>query len=110
MSYVYLFIAILSEVTATSTLKATQEFSRIGPSLIVIAGYISAVYFLTLSLRVIPVGISYAIWSGVGLTLVTLAGYIFYHQRLDLPALFGILLIISGVVTIRLFSTSSSMG
>lgn len=109
MSYVYLAIAILSEVTATSTLKATHEFTRIFPSVVVVVGYLSAVYFMALSLRVIPMGIVYANWSGIGIILVTFNGYFFYSQRLDLPTVFGIALILAGVVTIQLYSQNSGI-
>jgi small multidrug resistance pump len=109
MSYIFLGLAILSEVTATSTLKATEEFTKLFPSLIVIAGYLSSLYFMTLSLRTIPVGIVYASWSGVGMVLITCAGYFFYSQRLDVPAMLGIALIISGVATIHLFSQNSGI-
>lgn len=101
MDYLYLLIAILSEVIATSTLKATAEFTRLWPSLVVVAGYCSAIYFLTLSLRQIPVGIAYAIWAGLGIVLVAIAGAIFYKQALDWPAMLGIAFIISGVVMIN---------
>jgi len=109
MSYIFLGLAILSEVTATSTLKATEEFTKIFPSLIVVTGYLSSLYFMTLSLRTIPVGIVYATWSGIGIILITCAGYFFYSQRLDMPAMLGIALIIAGVGTIHLFSQNSGI-
>jgi small multidrug resistance pump len=109
MSYIFLGIAILSEVTATSTLKATEEFTKLFPSLIVVAGYLSSLYFMTLSLRTIPVGIVYATWSGIGMVLITSAGYFFYSQRLDFPAMLGIALIIAGVATIHLFSKNAGI-
>ncbi len=104
MHYLYLTIAIISEVVATSTLKATREFTRLAPSLVVAAGYASAFYFLTLTLRVIPVGVAYALWSGLGIVLVAGAGFFIYGQRPDLPAVIGIVLIMSGVVVINVFS------
>jgi len=85
MHYLYLTIAIISEVVATSSLKATREFTRLAPSLVVAAGYASAFYFLTLTLRVIPVGVAYALWSGLGIVLVAGAGFFIYGQRPDLP-------------------------
>jgi small multidrug resistance pump len=106
VSYLYLALAILSEVIATSTLKSTAEFSRLLPSLIVVVGYASAFYFMTLSLRSIPIGISYAIWSGVGTVLIAAIAAIFRRQFLDIPALVGIGLIIGGVIVINLFSKS----
>lgn len=106
VAYLYLALAILSEVVATSTLKSTAEFSRLLPSLIVVVGYAAAFYFMTLSLRSIPIGISYAIWSGVGTVLIAAIAAILHRQLLDLPALVGIGLIISGVIVINLFSKS----
>jgi small multidrug resistance pump len=107
MHYLYLAIAILSETVATSLLKASAEFTRLWPSVGVVLGYASAFYFMTLTLRVIPVGIAYAIWSGVGIVLVTAAAWIFYGQKLDAPALAGSGLIVAGVLVINLFSKSA---
>ena len=104
MVYVYLGLAIVTEVAATSALKASHQFTKLIPSLIVIIGYGSSFYLLTLVLRTIPVGLTYAIWSGLGIVLVTLAGAVFYRQVPDAPALAGMGLIIAGVVTIHLFS------
>ena len=106
MQWVYLAVAIVSEVIATSALKAAQGFTRWLPSLLVVAGYASAFYFLSLTLRSIPLGVSYAIWSGVGVALVTLVGWALYDQRLDLPAFIGIGLIIAGVLVLNVFSRS----
>ncbi|HZH16088.1 MAG TPA: multidrug efflux SMR transporter [Archangium sp.] len=107
-AYVYLAIAILAEVIATSSLKATAEFTRPWPSLLVIAGYGIAFYCLTLSLRVIPVGIAYALWSGLGIVLVATAGYLLYQQKLDAPAILGMAMILGGCLVINLFSKSSA--
>ena len=104
MTYFYLTIAIIAEVAATSALKASEEFTRLVPSLIVVIGYGVAFYFMTLVLRVIPVGITYAIWSGLGIVLVTVAGIFLYKQVPDLPALIGMGLIVAGVVVINVFS------
>jgi len=106
MTYVYLAIAILAEVIGTSALKASQEFSRFWPSVIVVVGYGCAFYFMTLTLRVLPIGITYAIWSGIGVVLVTLAGIVLYKEIPDLPAILGIGLIVSGVILINGFSKS----
>ncbi len=106
MSYLYLAIAILAEVIGTSALKATQGFTRFWPSAVVVLGYGVAFYFLSLALRTIPVGVAYAIWSGVGVALITLIGWVVFHQKLDGPALFGIALIVAGVVVIQFFSGS----
>ena len=106
MNWLYLTIAILSEVIATSALKSADGFSRLGPSLLVVIGYASAFYFLSLTLRSIPLGIAYAIWSGVGVALVSIIGWIIYHQTLNAAALTGIALIVAGVVILSLFSTN----
>ncbi|WP_348946475.1 multidrug efflux SMR transporter [Chitinibacter sp. FCG-7] len=107
MNWLYLAIAIIAEVIATSALKATAGFSRLLPSLLVVAGYGTAFYFLSLTLRSIPLGIAYALWSGVGIVLVSMVGWLLYRQSLDLPAMVGIALIISGVLVINLFSKTA---
>lgn len=101
-----LAIAIIAEVVATSTLKMTAEFTKLVPSLIVIFGYAVAFYCMTLSLRVLPVGIMYAIWAGLGIVLVAVIGWVVYKQVLDFPAVLGLTLIIAGVIIINVFSTS----
>ena len=108
MTYLYLALAIIAEVAATSALKASEEFSRLIPSLIVVVGYGAAFYFMTLVLRVIPVGVTYAIWSGLGIVLVTVVGFFLYRQTPDIPAMLGMGLIISGVVVIHVFSRTYS--
>ncbi len=104
MSYVYLGIAIVAEVIATTALKSAEGFTRLWPSLVVLAGYGTAFYLLSLCMRTIPVGVVYAIWSAVGILLVTLLAWMIHGQRLDLPAGLGMLLIVAGVVVIQLFS------
>lgn len=99
-------IAIIAEVIATSALKTTNEFTRLWPSVIVILGYGVAFYFMTLSLRVLPVGIMYALWAGLGIVLVAMIGWIVHRQSLDIPAIIGLTLIVAGVVVINLFSDS----
>ncbi|MDQ8699331.1 multidrug efflux SMR transporter [Hyphomicrobium sp. LHD-15] len=106
-SQLALMIAILSEVAATSALKASDGFRNLVPSLIVVVGYGTAFYFLSLALRTIPMGIAYAIWSGVGIVLISLAGWLAYGQKLDLAALAGIGLIIAGVFVLNILSGSS---
>jgi len=108
MKYVYLLIAILSEVAATTALKASDQFTRLWPSVIVVLGYASAFYFMSLTLKSIPVGITYAIWSGIGIVLISVTSYVFYHQKLDTPAIIGMAFIITGVLIINLFSKSTS--
>jgi len=107
VSYLYLSIAIISEVVATSTLKATEEFTRVWPSIVVVIGYALAFYFLTLTLRTIPIGIAYALWSGIGIVLVVIAGFILYNQSVDLAAVVGIGLIVLGVAVINVFSKTA---
>ena len=99
-------IAILFEVMATTALKSSNEFTRLLPSVLVVVGYLTAFYFMTLSMRVLPVGIMYAIWSGVGIVLISVLGWFFYRQALDVPAIIGMGLIIAGVVVINVFSKS----
>lgn len=103
-NWLFLVIAILSEVMATSSLKASDGFSRLWPSLAVIIGYGISFYFLALTLRVIPMGVVYAIWSGIGIVLITLMGWLLFSQKLDLPALLGVGLIAAGVVVMNFFS------
>lgn len=107
MNYLYLAIAIVAEVIATSALKASEGFTRLWPSLIVGIGYFVAFYFLSLTLRTITVGVAYAIWSGVGIVLVAIIGWLVLGQKLDAPAIGGMGLIIAGVVVINLFSKST---
>ena len=105
-SYLYLAIAIAAEVCATSALKASESFTRLWPSVVVVIGYAIAFGFLSLTLRTIPVGISYAIWSGVGIVLISAVGWVWFGQALDTPALIGLALIVAGVLVVNLFSKS----
>ena len=107
MAYLYLAIAILSEVMATVSLKASEQFSRFFPTIIVLIGYLNAFYFLSLSLRSIPIGSAYAIWSGFGMVLVSVSGYFVYKQKLDFPAIVGIFFILLGVLILTLFSKTT---
>ncbi|MHC1745187.1 MAG: multidrug efflux SMR transporter [Syntrophobacteraceae bacterium] len=102
--WIFLSVAIVSEVVATSALKASEGFSRLWPSLVVVAGYATAFYFLSLTLKTIPVGVVYAIWSGAGITLIALVGWVFFDQSLDVPAIIGMLLIVAGVMVLNVFS------
>ncbi|TDY35018.1 small multidrug resistance pump [Janthinobacterium sp. 75] len=106
MTYFYLAIAIVAEVVATSALKASESFSRLWPSVITVVGYSIAFWCLSLTLKVIPTGIVYAIWSGVGIVLISAVGWFWFKQSLDTPALIGLGLIIAGVLVINLFSKS----
>ncbi|OWT72859.1 QacE family quaternary ammonium compound efflux SMR transporter [Achromobacter sp. HZ28] len=104
MKWMYLAIAIVAELIATSSLKASEGFTRLLPSAITVVGYLVSFYFLSQTLREIPVGIAYAIWSGVGIVLISLIGLVFFKQHLDLPALIGIGLIVAGVIVMNVFS------
>ncbi len=106
--WIYLAVAIVSEVAGTSALKPAEGFTRFWPSCIVVVGYATAFYFLSLILKTIPVGMAYAIWSGAGTALVALVAWLFMGQKLDLPAIIGILLIVSGVLVLNLFSKSAA--
>ncbi len=106
MHWTYLAIAIVTEVIATSALKATAGFTRVAPAIIVVLGYGVSFYCLALTLRTVPVGLTYAIWSGVGIVLISLIGFVVYRQTLDAAAIAGIVLIIAGVLVINLFSRS----
>ncbi|MBB5701647.1 multidrug transporter EmrE-like cation transporter [Ochrobactrum daejeonense] len=105
--YAILAIAIFSEVVGTLSLKASEGFTRPGPSLVVIVAYGLAFYFLSLTLRSIPVGVAYAVWSGIGVTLVALIGWLIFGQKLDVAAVFGMGLIIAGVIVLNLFSNTA---
>lgn len=104
MAYLYLALAIAAEVIGTSALKAAEGFTRPWPSLIVVLGYGAAFYFMSLTLKTIPLGVTYAVWSGVGIVLIVLAGWWLYGQVPDLPALLGMGLIVVGVAVLFLFS------
>jgi len=107
MQLLYLSIAILAEVIATSSLKAAEGFTRIIPSLIVVFGYGTAFYFLSLTLRTMQVGTAYAIWSGVGTVIISIVAWLLYNQKLDAPSILGMALIISGVIIIKFLSPHS---
>jgi len=105
--YLYLAIAIAAEVVATTSMKAIDGFNKPLPLLLVIGGYAIAFWMLILVVRTIPVGVAYAIWAGLGIVLVSIAAMFIYQQKLDLPAVLGMGLIVSGVVVIQLFSQST---
>jgi multidrug transporter EmrE-like cation transporter len=107
VSWLYLAVAIVAEVVATSALRAADGFARPGPSAIVLAGYAVAFYFLSLALRDIPVGIAYAVWSGVGIVLISAIAWLLYRQALDAAAWAGIGLILAGVLVLNLLSKST---
>jgi small multidrug resistance pump len=106
MKWIYLSIAIVSEVIASSALRASDGFTRVGPTLALIIGYGISFYFLSLTLRTIPMGIAYAVWSGVGILLICLVGWLMFGQKLDWPAIIGLTFIVAGVVILNVFSKS----
>ncbi|MDC3132867.1 multidrug efflux SMR transporter [Flavobacteriaceae bacterium] len=106
MKWIYLLFAIIGEIIATSALKASNGFTQLIPSVLVVVGYGFSFYFMSLTLKMMPLGITYAIWSGVGIVLISIIGYFFYNQKLDVPAIIGISFILCGVVVIRFYSKS----
>jgi len=107
-NWIYLMIAIVAEVIATSALRASNGFERVLPSVIVVVGYSAAFYFLSMTLKTIPVGVAYAVWSGVGIVLISAVGWVMFGQKLDLGAVVGIALIAAGVIVLNVFSRSSA--
>ncbi|WP_298969612.1 SMR family transporter [uncultured Roseobacter sp.] len=107
MHYLYLVLAIVAETIGTTALQASQQFSRLWPSVLVVVAYGISFYLLALALKFMPVGIVYAIWSGLGIVLIAIIGFIVFGQRLDLPAVLGLTLIIVGILIIHLFSKSA---
>ena len=106
-NWIYLILAIISDVIATSSLKSTEGFTKLWPSIIVLLGYSAAFYFLSLTLDTIPIGVVYAIWSGVGIAAIAVVSVIFFDQKLDTASYIGMGLIIAGVVVLRLYSDAS---
>ncbi len=104
MKYVFLLTAIVLETIATSALKSSDQFTKLGPSIITVLGYVGAFYCLSLTLKTIPVGIAYALWSGIGIILITIVGIVVYKQTPDLPAIVGLAFILVGVIVINVFS------
>ncbi|CAE6783244.1 DMT family transporter [Paraburkholderia haematera] len=102
--YALLAIAIVAEVIATSAMRASEGFSRLVPATVVVIGYGIAFYCLSLTLKTIPVGIVYAVWSGAGIVLITLVAVVLYRQVPDVPAIIGLGLIIAGVAVLNMFS------
>lgn len=106
--YTSLALAIVAEVIATSALQASAGFTRPGPSVLVVLGYGVAFYCLSLTLRTVPVGVAYALWSGLGIVLIIAVGWVLYQQRVDAAALLGMALIMAGVAVIQLFSKTTA--
>lgn len=103
-SYIFLFLAILSEIFGTTFLKKSEGFTKLLPAALSVLGIALAFYFLSIAVRTIPVGIAYAIWSGIGIVFITIIGIIFFKQQPDVPAIIGLSLIVIGVIVINLFS------
>ncbi|NOX62649.1 MAG: multidrug efflux SMR transporter [Chloroflexi bacterium] len=103
-AYLLLLLAVMAETAATSALKASAQFTRLLPSLVVVGGYGASFYLLTLVLKRLPLGLTYALWSGLGVVLVTVAGMVLYREKPDLPALVGLALIVAGIMVVNLWS------
>ena len=106
---VILFFAVLTEVTATTSLKFSEGFTKLIPSIVVVVGYGLSFYLLSMTLKVMPIGIAYALWSGIGITLTVIAGKIIWNESLDWARILGIVLIIAGILVINLFSRASDI-
>lgn len=108
LAYVYLFIAILTETIGTTALQASQQFTRLVPSLLVVVAYGASFWFMALALKFMPVGLVYALWSGLGIVFIAMIGFVVFQQRLDLPAVLGIGMILAGILVIQLFSNTTT--
>ncbi|SLN65726.1 DMT family transporter [Roseisalinus antarcticus] len=108
MHYLYLFFAILAETIGTTALQASQQFTRAGPAVVVVVAYGASFYLMALALKVMPVGIVYAIWSGLGIVFIAMIGYVVFGQVLDTAAVLGLALILAGILVIHLFSGSTT--
>lgn len=106
--YIYLFAAIVAETIGTTALQSSQQFSRFWPSVVVVIAYAISFYLLSMTLRFMPVGIVYALWSGLGIVLIAGIGFVVFHQRLDLPAMIGLAMIIGGILVIHLYSSTNA--
>lgn len=103
-TYAFLIVAILAEIIAANALKSSHQFTRLWPTILSLSAYGVSLFLLTLVLKQIPLGITYAIWSGIGIVFVALIGVLYHKEVMDLPAIIGMALIIAGVVVINLFS------
>ncbi|SEO20290.1 small multidrug resistance pump [Salinihabitans flavidus] len=108
MHWLYLAVAVLFETIGTTALQASQQFSRLGPSVVMVASYAVSFYLLALTLRVMPVGVVYAIWSGLGICFIAMIAYFLFGQKLDFPAIVGMVMIIGGIAVINLFSNTTT--
>lgn len=105
--YIYLFFAVIAETIGTTALQASQQFTKFWPSVVVVIAYGIGFYLLSLTLKYMPVGIMYALWCGFGIILISLIGWLVFQQKLDLPAVIGMGLIIAGIAVIQLFSQTA---
>ena len=105
--YLALLLAIIAETIGTSALQASEQFTRLVPSVVVVLAYAVSFYLLSITLRTMPVGVVYALWSGLGIVLIALIGYVWFGQVLDLAAVIGLALIITGIAVIHLFSSAT---
>jgi small multidrug resistance pump len=108
LHYIYLIVAVAAETIGTTALQASNQFTKAGPTVLVVLAYGVAFYFLGIALKYIPVGVAYALWSGLGIVLIALIGFAVFDQKLDAPALLGLGLIIAGIAVIQLFSTTAT--
>ena len=106
-AYLILALAVLAETIGTTALQASQQFTRLWPSVLVVLAYAMSFYLLSMTLKVMPVGVVYALWSGLGIILIAIIGFAVFGQRLDLPAVIGLLMIIGGIAVIHLFSNAT---
>lgn len=106
--YLFLIIAVISETIGTTSLQASQQFTRLWPSLIAVLSFVVALYFMSLAMKVIPVGVLYAMWSGLGIVFISIIGWIVFGQKLDIAAILGMALIFAGIITIHFFSSTSA--
>ena len=106
--YIFLIVAVLAETVGTSSVQASQQFTRFWPSVLALGSFSIAFYFLSLTLKVLPVGIMYAMWSGLGIIFIAIIGWLYFGQKLDLAAVFGMSLILAGILVINLFSTTAT--
>ncbi|SFF09875.1 small multidrug resistance pump [Chitinophaga sp. CF118] len=108
MKYLYLALAIVSEVIGSSFLNASNQFTKLVPILITVVAYLACFYFLSLALKYIPLGVAYAIWGGLGIVLTAIISVVVFKQKLDLPAIIGIVLIVAGVIVLNFFSKTNA--